>query len=222
MGADFSNHRLFTGGADSDHLRSAAVEGVRRYFQSIDLEETADEDEAERSVVIGPAGRWIFIGDSAGSTECVDPDGFDALALALSALAPVVDAKMSDDAAIHFYLYRDGRLEDKFGNAAFPFYRFAGEEEAAPFRGRPELWADLLVDPGQVPALRAAWVQEWQAREILATTARLLGWEPALLWVGYTYDEEGIPIKYDEFLAGSDVDLSGFEELHFVQAREPG
>jgi hypothetical protein len=216
MGADFSSHRLFVGGSDANRCRDAVVAELRRYFRQEGLAEVADERDAERSIVVGPAGRWLFIGDTAGSTEWADPEGFAALSIALSTVAPVVDTRMSDDAAVHFYLHRRGRLEDRFGNAAFPFNRFADDDEAAPFRGQPELWADLLLDPGQVTALRAAWVQEWQAREILATTARLLGWDLGLLWVGYTYDDEGIPLKYDEFLRGSEVDLSGFEEFHFA------
>jgi hypothetical protein len=199
-------------------LRSAVIAELRRFFQWSGFEETTDEGRADRSIVIGPAGRWLFVGDSAGSTEWTDPEGFQSLSLALSERSPVVDTRMSDDAAIHFYLYRDGRRQDQFGNAAFPFYRFACEEEAASFRGKPELWADLLTDPGQVHALRAAWIQEWQAREILAATARLLGWDLHLLWVGYTYDDEGMPTKYDEFLWGSEVDLGEFEEYHFALA----
>lgn len=217
MGADFSSHRLFAGTDDVSRCRNAVVAELRRYFLQEGYVAVADENDAERSVVVGPADRWIFVGDSAGSTDWTDPEGFDALSRALSTLMPVVDTKMSDDAAVHFYLYRDGCFVDKFGNAAFPFYRFGCEEDAAPFRGKPELWKDLLLDPGQVPALRAAWVQEWKAREILARTARLLGWDRELLWVGYTYDDEGIPLKYDEFLSGSKVDLAAFEELHFAQ-----
>jgi hypothetical protein len=202
---------------DARRCRDVVVAELRRYFRQRGLEEVPAEDNADRSVVVGPPRPWIFVGDSAGTTVW-DEEGFDSLSLALSTQAPVVATKMSDGAAVHFYLYRHGRLVDKFGNAAFPFYHFASEEEAAPFRGRPELWADLLVDPGQVSALRAAWVQEWQAGDTLATTARLLGWEPALLWVGYTHDADGSAIKYDEFL---EVDLAEFEEFHFAHVRRP-
>src|ERR1700682_4999409 len=217
MGADFSSHRLFAGTGDTSRWRNTAIAELHHFFRQGGFKEVAAESNADRSLVVGPAGRWIFIGDSAGSTEREDPEGFDGLSRALSMHAPVVDTKMSDDAAVHFYLYRHGQLEDKFGNAAFPFYRFASDAEAAPFRGRPELWVDLLADPGQLPALRAAWVQDWQACEILTSTARLLTWEPELLWVGYTHDDEGIPSKYDEFLEGSEVDLDGFEEFHFAK-----
>jgi hypothetical protein len=183
------------------------------------LEGVASEQDATRSLVVGPAGRWIFIGDSAGSTEWADPEGFDDLSRRLSALGVVVDVKVSDSAAVDFYQYLQGRLVDKFGNAAFPFYRFATEEDAAPYRGQPELWADLLLSPGGVTALRAAWVQEWEASEILWATWQLLGWDPELLWVGYTFDDEGVPVKYDDFLRHSRVALAAFGEYHFALGR---
>lgn len=175
----------------------------------------AEEEEADRSLVVGPAGRWLFIGDSAGSTETADPEGFDGLSCALSHLGAIVDVHMSDSAAVHFCLYRQGQMIDKFGNAKFPFYRFENEEEAAPFRGKPELWADLLVSPDRVDGLRSAWVQEWKACETLAETADLLGWDADLLGVGYTFDDEGLPTKYDEYFEDSEVQLDAFNEYHF-------
>jgi hypothetical protein len=214
MGADFSNHWYFAG-AGAASTRSALLVHLHEALHRAGFQEVAKEEDADRSLVVGPAGRWVFIGDSAGSTECADPESFDALSRAASALGPVVDVAMSDSAAVHFYLYRLGRRIDQFGNAAFPFYRFATEDEAAPYRGRPELWADLLLDPATLGALRSAWVQEWRADEILAETGRLLGWEPELMWVGYTFDDEGIPTKYDEFLAHSGVPLEAFNEYHF-------
>jgi hypothetical protein len=180
--------------------------------------DVAKEQEADRSLVIGSADRWIFSGDSAGSTEWSDSEAFKALSRFLSELGPVVDVLMSDDAAIHFYLYHQGQLIDKFGNAKFPFFRFDSEEEAAPYRGHPELWKDLLVNGNNVDALRTAWVQDWRAREILAETGRLLGWNAELQWVGYTFDDEGLPIKYDEFLRHSGLDLNLFDEYHFKRA----
>jgi hypothetical protein len=214
MGADYSNHWVFVGNEDGITARTAAVAYLRQALQQAGHREVPSEQDAERSLVIGPAERWIFIGDSAGSTLWLDTEGFDTLGQALSIFAPVVDVKMSDSAAVHFYLYREGRLVDQFGNAAFPFYRFASEAEGAAYQGKPELWLDLLISADTVNALRSAWVQEWKASEILSATGRLLGWNPGLLWVGYTYDSDGIPTKYDDFLRYS-MDCSTFSEYHF-------
>jgi hypothetical protein len=215
VGADFSSHWFFAGAADPASARTALVERICQALHQAGFEQVAREEDAKRSLVVGPPGRWIFIGDSAGSTEWVDSESFDSLSHAISALGPIVDVKMSDSAAIHFYLYQQGQLVDNFGNAAFPFYRFATEEESALYRGKPERWTDLLISKTTVDALRSAWVQEWRASEILWETARLLGWDPELLWVGYTFDDEGIPMKYDEFLRYSRVEIDGFDEYHF-------
>ena len=56
---------------------------------------------------------------------------------------------MSDSAAVHFYLYRQGELVDKYGNAAFPFVKFKSEAEVLPFRGKVELWTDYLLEAKQ-------------------------------------------------------------------------
>ncbi len=219
MGVDFSTHWFFAPAIDAAMTRAAVIARLRQALIEAGLREVAREEDADRSVVVGPAERWIFIGDSAGSTEWADPEGFDSLSCALSTLGPVVDVKMSDSAAVHFYLYREGRLVDQFGNAAFPFYRFATEEEAARFRGQPEWWADLLLPPNTIDALRSAWVQEWKASEILAETGRLFGWNPELSWVGYSFDDEGIPIRYDEFLRHSGMARGAFSEYHFQHSK---
>ena len=194
---------------------ATAAQHLREALAQAGYHEVPREQDADRSLVVAPAGAWVFIGDSAGSTEAADREGFDPLSRAASTLAPVVAVKMSDDAAVHFELYRDGRLVDRFGNAAFPFYRFESEREADPYRGHPELWADLLTAAGTMAALRSAWVQHWRAPEILVETGRLMGWDPELLWVGYTHDYEGLPEKYDEYLANSGISLDAFTEYHF-------
>ncbi len=215
MGADFSNRWLFKGDREAPVTCDHVARHLRYALSQAGYHEVAGEQDADRSLVVAPAGSWVFIGDSAGSTESADPEAFDPLSLAASALAPVVAVKMSDHAAVHFELYREGRLVDKFGNAAFPFYRFGSEREAGQYRGRPELWSDLLTPGAAIAALRSAWVQEWRAGEILGETGRLMGWEPELLWVGYTHDDEGIPTKYDEYLTDSGVSLDAFTECHF-------
>jgi hypothetical protein len=220
MGADFSSHKVFAHPGDPGACREAVIAELRRLMGGQGLVECPDEGGAERSFVVGPPARWIHVGDSAGSTETADPDAFDEVGGVLSHLGAVVDIKWSDDAVVHLLLYRAGELVDKFGNGNFPWFSFESAEEARAYWGCPQLWSDLLRDGTSIAALRSAWVQEWRASEILATTADLLGWETELLNVGYTFDDEGIPIKYDEFLADSGVDLTQFQELHFGKSAE--
>lgn len=215
MGADFSSHWIRT--AETKN-RDVVFDAIRVAMRADGLSEIAEEAHADRSFVVGPERTWTFIGDTTGSTESANATAFDSLSRALSdAVGPVVDIKMSDQAAVHFYLYRQGRLVDKFGNLAFPFYEFK-REEATEFRGRPELWADLLLSPDSVDTLRSAWQGGQDANYLLMTTGELLGLDDGLLSIGYTYDDEGIAIKYDEILPESEIDLSAFQELHFRRA----
>jgi hypothetical protein len=121
---------------------------------------------------------------------------------------------MSDSAAIHFYSYVGGKLVDKYGNAAFPFDKFKTDEEAFEFRGKPELWVSYLEDVNDIAALRSVWVQEWGADEILFQTMNLFGMNPLFYYVGYTHDDEGLPMKYTDYLEGK-LNQSVFDELHF-------
>jgi hypothetical protein len=43
----------------------------------------------------------------------------------------------------------------------------------------------------------------------------VFGWDPRLAWCGYTFDAEGVPVKWDDFFQSSGVDLGAFTELHF-------
>jgi hypothetical protein len=77
-----------------------------------------------------------------------------------------------------------------------------------------------MQSPGGVAVLRAAWVQDWKASEILSATWEVLGFHPELMWVGYTFDDEGLARKYDDFLRFSKVDLPAFGEYHFKEKAE--
>ena len=216
MGVDVSNHWLFVGGSNPGVVRGAAVDVIRQALAGAGLHEVPTEQEALRSIVVAPAGRWLFVGDTAGTTDCADPEAFNALSLALSALGPVVDFNLSDSAVVHIHLSRDGRLVDTFGNGMFPFFPFKDDEQAAPYRGEPEKWADLLATPHRPADLRAVWQCDADAKVVVAETARLLGLHLELVWTGYTCDYDGAPEKYDEFLLdASGVDLRTFEEHHF-------
>ena len=104
MGADYSNHWLFTGVPDARARPGEVIAVVARAFAELGLVEVATESSSDRSVVLAPAGRWVFIGDTAGTTDTADPEGFEALSRALSTLGPVVDINMSDSAIVHIHL----------------------------------------------------------------------------------------------------------------------
>lgn len=214
MGTDFSNHQCFVREAQPAKVRSAIIRQIQIVMSEIGYQQISFEKQAGRSFAIGPAERWLWIGDSAGSTETADSEAFHRLSLRLSEIAPVVDVLMSDSAAIHFYSYVEGELVDKYGNAAFPFFQFKTSEETSEFQGKPEQWVRYLQDVNDVTALRSLWMQEWGADRILSQTIDLFGMNPLFYDVGYTHDNEGVSMKYMEYLAG-EINPSIFDELHF-------
>jgi hypothetical protein len=224
MGADFSSHQLFAGSQDALRVRAGLIDLLHSHCRAQGLIAVADEAEADRGFVVGPAERWVFIGDTAGSADLSDQAAFSAASRAVSRIGPVVDIEMSDHAAVRFLLYRDGELIDCFGNLAFPFFAFRSEDEARAFAGDPEQWRDLLCDPGRIADLRGAWTQgvETDAGGILDATAELFGWNPLLAWIGYTYDNEGIPAKYSAWFDPGEIDLTAFDEFYFRNPSTPG
>jgi hypothetical protein len=229
MGDDFSNRQCYVGDRPVDAIRSHILEAIVNELKSSGYSEVELEDEATRALVIGPTARWIFIGDTTGSTDVSDPTAFTDLSLGLSSVTPTVDVLMSDSSIVHLHLYKDGTLIDKYGNGAFPLSSFGTRAEAAKFKGNPELWAEYLVSPYSADDLRKIWYQVignspgiWRedrnATSILARTADILGWDPDLCFIGYTYDEEGIGYKYSEYSRFKD--RQGFTELYFHKDTE--
>jgi hypothetical protein len=224
MGDDFSNRQCYVGDQPVDRIRLHIIETIVNELKSTGYSEVELETEATRSLVIGPPARWIFIGDTTGSTEDSDPTAFTDLSLALSRVTPIIDVLMSDSSVVHLLLYNNGVLIDKYGNGTFPWNSFKTRVEAAQFKGNSELWAEYLVSPYSTDDLREVWYQVvgnspgiWRedrsATSILADTANILGWDPDLCFIGYTYDSEGIGIKYNKY---TDLkDRLGFTELYF-------
>ena len=79
----------------------ATREAVVRCIRSLLGYTTTSDADADRSIFVGPPDRWIFVGDSAGSTEDADPDAFDSLSNCLSFIAPTLSVKMSASAIVH-------------------------------------------------------------------------------------------------------------------------
>jgi hypothetical protein len=218
MPNDFSNRQCYTGGQAFDVARIRIEQAVIATLISAGFDQVTSETEATRSLVIGPADPWIFVGDTDGNTDSDDGDAaFSRLSIALSALFPVVSVEMIDSAIVHVLLFKDGSLVDKCGNGMFPWFQFKNDTEAAEFKGNPMLWTECLPPPNTAEDFRAAWTQNRSGNAILRDTANLLGWDPHLAFAGYTVHVDGIGIfKYDDFL--NLKTRQGFTELHFSRA----
>ncbi len=212
MGYDYSNHHVFTGKENPLVVRDKILEQVRK----VSGQRLKNEKGARRSIVVGPPERWIFIGDSAGSTERSDRAGFDGLSMLLSEIAPTVDIIFSDSSVVQLRLYEKGECRDTFANGRLPIYRFRTEEDARPFAGKLERWHGFLLNSGDAPRLRAAWDQRGEAEQIIADTAELFGMDPDLASVGYSIFDESDEIRYDALLSPNAYARGAFEEFHFA------
>lgn len=215
MGYDYSSIHVFAGGSDADATRSRVVERIRDAIPG----RLSAEGEANRSVVVGPPGRWIFVGDSASATDGGDPAAFDTLVGELSMVAPVLAIYMSDSACVHLYLHHDRALIDRFGTGKFPFFPFDSEDEAASFRGVEQKWAPFTLDIDGPATLRSVWDTKPNADGIVRATANVLGIDPALAGCGFTVFDEAEEIHYRDWLEEESVLLKGFDEFHFVIPR---
>jgi hypothetical protein len=216
MGFDYSNHHVFSG----DDSAYATREAVVRCISSLSAHTTTTGEDADRSIVVGPPTRWIFVGDSAGSTEDADPSAFDSLSNSLSFIAPTLSVKMSDSAIVHLLLYEHGRLVDKFGNGKFPWFYFQSAEESEPFRGDVARWKRFLLSIDDADALREVWTPRGDACAIVEQTARLFGIHRELMQCGYSVFDESDEIKYSDWLDEETRNGMSFDEYHFVEHNE--
>ena len=217
MGYDYSNIQIF-GDVAAKHVHSEATKLIRSELGDI----TPDEESAIRSLVVGPPNRWVFVGDSHGSTLTADGDSFTMLATKLSRISSTICVDMSDCAVVHFRLYEDGELVDKFGNGMFPCMNFANAEESLSFNGSVEKWTRFLRRPYDEAWLREAWSQESNANSIVADTAELFGIHPDLISVGYSVFDEANEIKYNGWLNWSSSDFELFDEYHIQAPKHAG
>lgn len=211
MGSDYQWLRLHTGAAATDADVDAALDAAAAFLEQAGYAPAAAPDEpsaATRGLVAFADGPWVQLGDQAGSTEfqrSFQP-GAGALAAPLSARGPVVRMLMSDDAILHLELWRDQARVDRHGTMNLDWSLFTAAQGEA-FTAHPARWRDLLDDPAASPGLEQAWalspgrggLRGRPASEVLATTARALGWDPQLVECGFSHDADGIFIPWDGY-----------------------
>jgi hypothetical protein len=225
LGADFATHKIFIDKKETIIEMDKLKNIIKEIMLEEGLESANNEEEANRSFIIIPEGKWLHLGDSAGTMgyENGNGDDFNKFSEKISKFYPVIDIHMSDSAAVHFYQYSEEKLIDKFGDKNFPFFAFENIDEAKPYEGVIDLWKKFLIKPENNNELRNTWEQRISgidkeridANKILDNTAKLFGWEEPLYCTGYSNDYEGIPEKYDKFLGYYDKNFDYLEEMHF-------
>lgn len=238
MGNDVENHWVHVRqGEDSVEVRETVMQCIAELATAMGYLPAASDPEAIRSFVIGPPDRWILVGDSADSLDLDERDPAPRpldLPRRLSEIAPVISITGCDSACYRLRLFESGGLRDTFQNAVFPFFPFESVEAAAEFAGVPELWQPLLDSGHTVDRLRGLFVQTirtWEAGSLgsgfLERFAVAFGMPEHLIEVGYTWNPDGVPVSYREFVEHLAEEpardlrnaLDGFRELHF---RWPG
>jgi|GEM_PF-5005005 hypothetical protein len=216
MGDDFSNRMLFAGEEPPALFRQRIIAFTDTFMREqgyLSKEPPYfDETFEGRALTFGPPGRWLFMGDTSGSTECVDTEAWQDLTIALSKQAPVVDAAMSDSCCLHLQLWRGGERQDIIGNGELPFGART-DSARRELCGHPERWRDLLLEHVAFSEFEQRWNMEHSCYELLRVAIDVFGWPPGLSATGYSLDFDGIFSKYEP----EDFDLTedDFTELHW-------
>jgi hypothetical protein len=189
VGSFFTNVQVHTGERAAAEAREMIVEALRQWVAGAGLIEDASlaDEDAERVIMIGPAGpeSWIAVYDSA--TEDQDTEKLHALAEMFSRVgAAAVSVLVHDSDILEMCLCRDGAQIDLYNS--FPNYFDEDAEGRAPASGEATRWGVALASGATPEALRVAWeTQDLFAEDTLTRVAPLLGWDSARYAVGYRY-----------------------------------
>lgn len=200
MGAFFTSIQVFAGEAGAE-TRAALLAAIRRQLKRQWVECAAEE--AERSLAVGPPGRWVGVYDE--DTEDQDPRKIRRLAERLSAAVDGYAAGIlvHDSDILWLVLCHRGRKIDEYDSNPEYLGKRPPARRRKALAGQPELWARLLVAGASPVRLREVWERRPRfAEETVAAMAPLLGWDEDLTAVGWESLRE---------LEGTD-----FTHLHFA------
>lgn len=212
MGDDFRNRMIFLGDEDLDKHRASVIEVTRAFLATTGMRRVEDEDGSDRSVTFGPQARWLFMGDTAGSTECASLEQWRALSAVISEAFPIAEVIMSDSCCVHIELWRAGELVDRIGTGEMPWGQIK-EDTAEKLGGTIEHWRPFLVPEQGDEALAEGWHMNQQPFELIRRAITLFGWHPSLCCTGYSLDLDGIFCKYEP--EEHDLTAAHFTELHW-------
>jgi len=202
MGSFFTNVQL-RAKRDPDQVRARLLQALREHlaregYAELASEEAAGEGEdADRSILLGPAGRWIAVYDE--ESESQDELPLHALAASLSAALETVALAIlvHDSEVLRLGLFDTGRplaLHDS--NPSFsagePGRLGKGRRARVRTNGTDlEVWRELLDEGTDPSSLIAVLEDQGQPTEAqLDRIANLIGLDGALATLGYRYARE--------------------------------
>jgi hypothetical protein len=222
MGQDFAHHHVFS---HSTHLQTVHATLLQRLLYTLrtqGYEPTEQSEDADRILVVGPPGRWIWIYDSAASGDNPANQAVADLAQAVSTVGTVVDTFVYDSSLLHFFLYRHGKRADQFVTAPDFYLTMLRQREpettyqAHDFAGQPAVWQELLLPAYTSTMLRTIW-QQSAALMILEQTANLVGWNEIVCHGGYTIQDDGFVFGYNEYFREEEYNISHVHIYQFVK-----
>jgi hypothetical protein len=206
MGSFFTNVQLRAKG-DPDQVRTRLMQALQAHlaregYAELVSEEAAgagDED-ADRSILLGPAGRWIAVYDE--ESESQDERPLHALAAVLSAALETVALTIlvHDSDVLRLGLFEGGRQLGHYdSNPSFSAGepgepRKLGKRQGAKARTKEtdlDVWRALLDEGADSAALIAALKDHDQQTEAqLDSIANVIGLDGAQATLGYRYARE--------------------------------
>lgn len=209
MGFDFTSIHVFAGADDT--VRDAVINCI----ENISENRIDEEKLAGRCIVVGPSEKWVFVGDTAGSTEFYDKNLLSSLLISLSHTSPTVCITMSDSCTINMTLHHNGQEVDKVGDGKLPFYKFENPKEAHEYKIQPKKWINLLGKNLNAKELEKAWTKNKNSYATLRQMTTALGLNINLSQTGYTYFDEADEIKYTLALE-DEIAPDSFNEIYFA------
>jgi hypothetical protein len=192
MGKFFTNVQLHANTRSPEQMRTLIIQAIRERMNSFSLIETDDEENCDRTILIGPVTSypWIAIYDQV--IEGQDISQLEALTSALSSQVKctAVGILIHDSDVLELRLFRDGTKVDEF--CSWPGY-FEGRDKPqsrslqVESPGHPELWRSVLINGATEADLQAAWENSTtleDACEILKRIASVVGWNQELVSIG--------------------------------------
>lgn len=184
MGVSFGNVHVHAG-SEARAVRAAIIEVYRLWLAAEGFEQVAEAGRGEptdRTIYLSgdDAARWIGIFDEHidGAEEKV-----------LRAVTRMVSGAthraalgiwVEDTDVLELNYYRDGEFVDAYSTDPDTPYTIRNQRQLLAYRGREELWQDLLVPPATPADLRAVWDNPALFREqTLWTLAPLFGEGPS-------------------------------------------
>ncbi len=126
MGADFRNIKIFVNRESNlEKEKQILIDALDKKMKQENFIEVNSEEESNWSyILINDKSGWLHFGEIGMNN---DRDEFPKY---ISNMFPTIQIQVSDDAAVRFILYENGKIEDKYANMDFPFFAFKTREEA--------------------------------------------------------------------------------------------